>query len=163
MLPDERHQHIKARFATIQIIAAAMLGSVFIYGAIAALGFVPPQANPGNQMIVPVLVGMGAMQLVFAPVIRKVLFRPKLSEDPEKNVSAVLTSYFTSRVVGLALWESVAIFGLVIYFLSGNTTWCLTLCAATVLAMVLGWPKLSEVEDALANQSRSFRPESGSI
>ena len=75
-----------------------------------------------------------------APLLSRLVMRGSgatAEEDPEH----LLNRYQTSVIVGFAVRESAAVFGLVATFLTGNMLWVAVLGAAAVCAMLAAWPR----------------------
>ncbi len=152
MDPDKLDYLIEQRLRFMGIICAALVGSVFIYAAIAwlllAQGEIGP-ADGGSQFptLSYVLAGLGFCALVVAPKISSMVLRSDggLDENPEQT----LQRYQTSVIVGFAVRESAAIFGLVATFLTGNMAWVAGLAMAAALTMIAAWPRKESLLSAL--------------
>jgi hypothetical protein len=57
-----------------------------------------------------------------------------------------LENYRVTVILTFALRGTVAIFGLVLSFLSGNIRWCFGFAAVALVSMLKGWPKPSTAE-----------------
>lgn len=129
------------------IIAAALAASVVIYVAVAWI-VAPKMTSPGLDseqlhlmaLILAVLsIGhLAAAQALFTSRLRAAAKLPSPGQR--------LESYRTSFILAFALREAVAIYGLVLSFLSGDVRWCLGFGAVALLSMLLGWPRRSAME-----------------
>jgi hypothetical protein len=154
MDPEKLGSLIEQRLRTMGIICAALVGSVFIYAAIAwlllAQGEIGPADGGGSQLpVLPyVLAALGFCALVAAPRISSLVLGSGGTND--ENPEQTLQRYQTSVIAGFAVRESAAIFGLVATFLTGNMVWVAGLAIAASLTMVAAWPRketvLSELE-----------------
>lgn len=131
----------------INIIAVALVASVLVYMVVAWV-VAPTIAEAGGdaefiQLLAAILaiVSLGhlvAAQMLFAIRIRSAAKLP----TPEQR----LASYRVAIILSFALREAVAVYGLILSFLSGDPRWCLGFGAVAVVSMLLGWPKRSAME-----------------
>jgi len=131
----------------IDIIAIALVASVLVYMVI---GWVvaPTVAESGGdaeliQMMAAILavVSLGhlvAAQMLFAIRVRATEKLP----TPEQRLS----SYRVAIILSFALREAVAIYGLILSFLSGDARWALGFGAVSAMSMLLSWPKRSTIK-----------------
>jgi hypothetical protein len=131
----------------ITLIAAALVISVLVYMAIA--WFVAPTTAVSNedtqfiQLMAAILaiVSLGhlvAAQMLFAIRVRAAEKLPA----PEQR----LGSYRAAIILSFALREAVAVYGLILSFLSGDARWCFGFGAVALASMLLGWPKRSAMD-----------------
>ena len=131
----------------INIIAIALVASVLVYMVIAWV-VTPTVAEEGGdagfiQMMAVIfaVVSLGhlvAAQMLFAIRVRAAEKLP----TPEQR----LGSYRVAFILSFALREAVAVYGLILSFLSGDARWCLGFGAVAAISMLLGWPKRSAME-----------------
>jgi len=131
----------------INIIAFALVVSVFAYMVVAWV-VAPTIAEVGGdakmmQMMAAILaiVSLGhlvAAQMLFAIRVRAAEKLP----TPEQR----LGSYRIAIILSFALREAVAVYGLILSFLSGDARWSLGFGAVAAISMLLGWPKRSAME-----------------
>jgi F0F1-type ATP synthase membrane subunit c/vacuolar-type H+-ATPase subunit K len=129
------------------IIAGALAASVLVYMAVA--WFVAPSTtSPGLgseqlQLMALVLAVLSIGHLVAA----QALFTSRLRAAAKlPSPGQRLESYRTSFILAFALREAVAIYGLVLSFLSGDVRWCLGFGAIALVSMLMGWPRRSAME-----------------
>jgi hypothetical protein len=137
---------------TLRIICFALLTSVFIYAGIAF--FVLASPDPGqvsNTSLLLPLASMAGLAVVTLPALRKMLLGtlalPFLSGEagappqwtPEVERAALL-KYTTGSIVGYAVAESVAIFGLVASFLAQDPMLVVPFAATSVLLIGVQFP-----------------------
>ena len=136
------------QFARVtNIIAAAILASVPIYMAIAWLVAPTVATSSSSDDLAPMLAGIFAVLSAGHLVLAQLLFasRVRAAETlptPEER----LASYRVAVIIAFALREAVALYGLVLTFLSGDIRWCLGFGAVALVSMVLGWPRRSAME-----------------
>jgi len=137
----------------INIIAAALVASVVVYMAIAWI-VAPTIAEAGAdaefiQLMAAILATMSLGHLVAAQMLFAIRFRAAAKlPTPEQR----LGSYRTAIILSFALREAVAVYGLILSFLSGDARWCFGFGAVAVVSMLLGWPKRSAM-DRLASEA----------
>jgi len=131
----------------INIIAVALVTSVLVYMVIAWV-VAPTVAEAGGaaeliQMMAAILtiVSLGhlvAAQMLFAIRVRAAEKLP----TPEQRLS----SYRVAIILSFALREAVAVYGLILSFLSGDVRWAIGFGAVAAISMLLGWPRRSAME-----------------
>lgn len=129
------------------IIAAAVAASIPIYMVIAWM-VAPASESAGlGEAELRILSGVLAFLGVGNLVIAQVLFargvsRAKTHSTAEQRIA----SYRTAVIIAFAVREGVAIYGLVLSFLSGDPRWASGFGAVALASMLMGWPKRSEME-----------------
>ena len=129
------------------IIAAAIAASVPIYMVIAWLVAPTVATGTDNADLVRLLAGilavLSAGHLVLAHLlfVNRVAAAAKLS-TPEQRLAA----HRVAVIIAFALREAVAIYGLVLSFLSGDPRWAFGFGAVALVSMVFGWPRRSTME-----------------
>ena len=135
--PQELEARIDARYRVFLILWAAILMSVLFLSALAMA--IPAQTNP-NPALNYALLAIGLMMIVISLVMRQRMMQKAL----EKSSLADLQ---TAHIVGIALCESAALFGLVDHFTAGsNISWFLM--AASALGLLLHFPRKEQVRAA---------------
>lgn len=131
----------------LKVLAGALAASVLIYSGIAwfltgeaaAVGFEPPGLpHPWPW----VLAGIGVALLLVAPLLEARIKAAGAGKAPDRSLAA----FRTATVVGFALREAAAVFGLVIAVTTGDPLWCYVLSAAALVAMAGAWPSQSRLE-----------------
>lgn len=128
-------------------VCIAIFLSVPVYVVIAVLltegeaGTFPSEALPAA--LVPVLIVVAALLLLAAPAIGNAIKRPErdMTGGAAGTASQRLERFRTGHIVAFALRETAAILGLVLTLVTSNLDWVLILGAATMVAMLLGWPR----------------------
>jgi F0F1-type ATP synthase membrane subunit c/vacuolar-type H+-ATPase subunit K len=127
-------------------ICFAILASIPLYVAIAWI-VVGQGAGVSGAALPPVLKwALGAVGLVMLVVAQAVWVAMKRSAAAQPTAAGRLAAYRTAAIVSFALREAAAIVGLVIAMLTGDLRWCLALAAAALLAMLLGWPRRTDMQ-----------------
>ena len=143
------------RLWALQIIIAALIGGILIFAGIDVVlytrGMVP--TAPGSDVIAYVAAGyavavLGAWQVVMRTMAAAA--RRKLLAAPEVTTQLVIALHAGRMIIGAALWEGIAFFLLVAYFITGQP-WTFAgglVCAA--LVALLHFPTRPRVEDWVA-------------
>lgn len=132
---------------TLKVLAGALAASVLVYAGVAwfltseaaAVGLEPtglPDPLPW------VFLGLGIVMLLAAPLVEARIRAAGAGRKPAQAVAA----FRTATIVGFALREAAAVFGLVIAITTGEAVWCYALSLAAILAMVGAWPSQSRLE-----------------
>jgi F0F1-type ATP synthase membrane subunit c/vacuolar-type H+-ATPase subunit K len=79
-----------------------------------------------------------AAQILFAARVRAAEVLP----TPEQRLAA----YRVAVILAFAIREAVAIYGLVLSFISGDLRWCFGFGAIALVSMMMGWPRRSTME-----------------
>ncbi len=136
----------------LQIVCAAMLVSVGLYGAIVVAVTLPPQpALPQSETLLWGFAFLAAVNLAtIMPVYRVMLAAPRRVYAVGRQPERLLAAHFTAHVVAFARIEAVAILGLVLFFLSGHRDWFAVFGAVAALAMLVLWPRRAKAAALLA-------------
>jgi hypothetical protein len=145
MDPAQTKAFAEGRLRILNVICFALAASVGLYMAIAWLvlevvGFEAPLAS-GVGYLPQLLSLLGFLPLILAPLVSGSLLKKISTADQETSPEQVGTAFQTATVVGFALRESGAVVGLVLSLLTGQLFWCLALGGASLLAMMMGWPR----------------------
>lgn len=136
----------------LRIICFAMLVSVFVYVGVVFFLFASPDPGqvPNTSLLIP-MAGMAGLSVVALPVLRKMLLgtialpflageagaAPQWTPEVEK---AALAKYVTGSIVGFAVAESVAIYGLVASFLAQDPLLVVPFAVTSVLLIGVQFP-----------------------
>lgn len=131
----------------INIIAVALVASVLVYVVIAWV-VAPTVAEAGGdaeliQMMAAVLAVVSLGHLVAAQMLFAIRVR---AAEKLPTTEQRLSSYRIAIILSFALREAVAVYGLILSFLSGDARWALGFGAVAVMSMFLSWPKRSDME-----------------
>jgi F0F1-type ATP synthase membrane subunit c/vacuolar-type H+-ATPase subunit K len=156
---DPREREVLDKAMKINwVIWAAMVSSIGIYILVAHLteGKIRVGAGIGEVfgLLRTVLLIIGIAELLLIPLIRRLMLRPS-SLTPVQGATAVALTpqshpaaarYTSALIVSLAIAESVAIYGLVLFFLSGNFGTLYLFAALGASGMIVSRPKVDELE-----------------
>lgn len=160
MLDAPVRSALAKRLKQLHLVFLALLGSLLAYLAVAYAVTMEGTDPPGTDIgvILPILAVMGLGSLAASFVLRGALLRSRLAKLPaeitEAEVGQVAGATFTPSILGWALCESAAIYGLVLFFLSHRWELFLPFWGAGLIAMILQAPSLRAVEDALRRRAQ---------
>ena len=105
------------------------------------------------RQITQILYGVSIVGLILAYFIRRYMLHrasskplPAETENVSGYISPYIARYKPAVVVSLAIAESIAAFGLTIFFMDGNLTTFLIFLAISLVGLFLYRPKFEEVE-----------------
>lgn len=108
---------------------------------------------PTVRRITLILYGVAGVGLILAYFIRKYMLHrasskplPEEAVDTSGQIPLYIARYKPAVVVSLAIAESIAAFGLTIFFMEGNLTTFLLFLAIALVGLFLYRPKFEEVE-----------------
>lgn len=107
---------------------------------------------PTIRKMTLILYGVAVVGLILAYVIRKYMLHRASSKplpevtNPSGQISPYIARYKPAVVVSLAIAESVAAFGLTIFFMNGDMSTFLIFLAISLVGLFLFRPKFEEVE-----------------
>jgi len=137
---------------TTTILAGAFASSVVLYMFIA--WYVAPSAalaagdDQLHRLLAIVLAVVSAGHLVAAQVLTQVFLR---MAHRRATPAERLGGYRTGVIIGLALREGVALYGLVLSLLDGNPKWAIGFGVVALFSMIVGWPRRSVMEGLAAD------------
>ena len=105
------------------------------------------------KQITFILYGVAVVGLILAYFIRKYMLHrasskplPEETENAPVQISLYIARYKPAVVISLAISESVAAFGLTIFFMDGNMSTFLIFLAISLVGLFLYRPKFEEIE-----------------
>ncbi len=140
------------KLATAKILWVAFVVSHVIFAGIA--WFLVGQRQPdwqGDPLVLYILVGMGVLAPVLAPLVGRMTARK--GSDEAQGVDTVLTGL----IVGFAMRESGAMFAFVILFLSGDSLLWAVPAALAFASILVAFPSVAAL-DRLRGDGSMRRP-----
>lgn len=155
MIDNHDREEIDRGWQTVKIIWSVMLVSPFIYLLIALYVRDMVEISMEEktmQMLRNVLYAVSVIVMMAIKYIRDLTLRSSGAGQSRGGSveGAVMAKYTTTTIVSLAMAESIAIFGLVLFLLGKNTTDLYVLIFMSLAAMIYYRPKKEEVVN-LAN------------
>lgn len=158
----DREEPLRKRLNTILIIWLAFLLSLAVYAAVFYIAGAQIKASGGKSevpvnLLRLVFAGVSVVQIVISFFLRKklpggmlaqskLLDHSKLRTDDDYNLRIAGSQYLTAVLISLAISESVALYGIVLFILGADYNTLLTFVSISALAMVLHCPRQSEFE-----------------
>ncbi len=168
MLGETEKDAIKKGMMTLWFVWAAMLGSLLIYFFIVhAFGAEirnPLQPDFPMELLRNILYGISIITIVLSHFLRKLLLAVKdgdassgfLKSGAQANQPLFVGKYTLALMISLALSESIAIYGLVLFLLGTNFQTFYIFTAISALSMFFYRPRRTELEElAVAMQTKS--------
>jgi len=146
------------RFRTLQIIWVALLCSVLM--CLLICHFIPVEVDmvsgPAVETLVYIFYGLAVFQLFLAHFLRRALLstgeKPSAAvheEQTDRSQKQRLAKYAAAVIVALALAESIGIFGLVLFVLTGKFQTLYILIVLSAAGIIYHRPKKEELEELL--------------
>ena len=159
---NDRETALRTRLNTILIIWLAFLLSLGVYALVFYFAGAQIKAS-GSKQEVPldllrlVFAGVSVVQIVISYFLRKklpggmlaqsrLLDHSKLRSDEEYNLRVAGSQYLIAVLISLAISETVALYGIVLFILGADYNTLLTFVGISALAMVFHCPRQSEFE-----------------
>jgi hypothetical protein len=135
----------------LNLVCAAFIGGIAIY---AALVFLVPQPQTAtfaqaNHLLWALAVVTALNLVTLTPVQRAMLAGPLRVYAVSQDLDALLRAHLVAHVTLFARLEAIAIFGVVLYLLTGRGDWFWAFTAIAAAGMLLLWPTQSRVRTAL--------------
>lgn len=132
---------LQQQFKTINYIGLAMMAAVFLYAVIVLSidkGYLPYKPQPGARIgifttIKYILLGLSILQYFAIKFFQKFSLKSAAYLPP-------------GAIITFALCEAVSIYGLVVFFLTGNATDFFIFMVISLLYFYLFYPKYSDWE-----------------
>ncbi len=143
------------RFSSQQLMVPKILWAAFLFSQLAFgfVGYMTVFGNPefvapsGDPIVAYVIVGVGTLIPLLAPLITPLLARSMRQQAPQGGAASNdLARVFTPFLLDLALRETGGIFALVVLFLTGDLTlWAIPATTAFAL-LLLAYPSSKRLE-----------------
>lgn len=135
----------------LTVVSASFIAGIAIYAAL--IHVLPrPTSTPLAQAnhLLYLLAVIALLNLVtLTPGYRAMLAGPLRVFAVGQDLEPLLRAHMTAWIVVYARLEAVAVFGLVLYFLTGRNDWFWAFAATAAAAMLLLWPTKARVRAAL--------------
>ena len=150
MLDQAQRDRIKPKIFTATILHGAMTASLLVYAVVIEI-VTRTAGQMGDQesykMLLPILAVMAGMDLVGGLVLRSFLMAPSRLVSSGSDIGTAFQRWLTAMIISDALFEAVAIFGLVLAFLGGGIEIYLPFAGAALLTMIFFWPTSRSFEE----------------
>lgn len=144
-------QLVTAHTRTLHVLCGAFLVSTIVYGLLVLL--VPPPEAPVVMQTHPLLwvfTGLTVLNiLTLMPGYRAMLAKPRQVYAVSHDPVPLLDAHRTAHIVTFARLEAVAIFGLLLFFITGRGDWFWYFNGVSLVGMLVLWPLREKVEALL--------------
>lgn len=155
MLNTEETEPTGKSLLTIWIIWASMLGSLAAYVLVCHL--LGEEIKSGVSPDIPVrliksvLMAVSAAEIVIAWFLRRFMLTARKTSEPSQAVG----KYAAAVVISLAISESIAIYGLILFFIGEDFPTFYSFTALSAAAMIFYRPKSDEFERFVVSDNQS--------
>ncbi len=161
MLDPETRKSVDVAMKNLRIIWGALLGSLVLYAFFAFYlrGAIDPSAHKAFPPTLRwALYLVSVITFILAYYIRKMLMNSKRAvkgwtRAMGNRQSPAIARYTSAVVVGLAVAESIGIYGLILYVFFGKPSDLVSLMLFSAVAMILLRPKRDELLELIARPS----------
>jgi len=164
---------LRKRRQITALIAGAMIASVFIYALVAMViqesGPLPgfSGSKEQEQMLRIFIFAIAIGDALFTFIFKKFLLAGSAGIAQGMNESLVIPvlaqKLQVTTIVVLAFCESVAVFGLVLFFLTGNNSDMYILLALSLLLFIFHFPRLGKWRDFISDRQTASIINQGKI
>ncbi len=150
MLKEDEKEQFRKSIQMIWIIWVAMLGTLAFYFMI--VRFFGDEIKSNISYDIPlkklkdILIVASAIGVALAFFLRRFMLAIKPQKSSGFELSRVAGKYASAVLVSLAISETVAIFGLILYLLGEDTTTFHIFIVLSAMAMVYYRPKTEEIK-----------------
>lgn len=144
-------QLINTHTRTLHVLCGAFVVSTIVYGLVVLM--VPPPESPVVMQTHPLLWVFTALTLLniltIMPTYRAMLAKPRQVYAVSQDPLPLLDAHRAAHVVAFARLEAVAIFGLLLFFITGRGDWFWYFNGVALVGMLVLWPLKEKVEALL--------------
>lgn len=149
---------LKQQIKVIQIIAMALMMGVLSFGVVAfKLG--QGKQPPATPIVSYVAAGMGVMMFVMHIVVPKIVTNQRMNglEKHAGDVTSILVKTFqTKTIIGFALLEGAAFYGLVAYIVEGHEI-AIGVSIFMLFCMSIEFPGTNRVNNWIESNAETIR------
>ncbi len=143
---------ISQKIRILQMVSLCILFAAAFLGTLPHLGLLPPPPSEVSLIKIPVkeiFYFLAAANIIAGTILRKFLFKVQPQKGSRPDPEKFFRSYFTASIVAFAFYESVSIFGFVLYMLTGDKELSMLFTFISIAAMLFQWPKERDFEQSL--------------
>lgn len=145
------NQLITAHTRTLHVLCGGFVASTIVYGLLVLL--VSPPESPVVMQTHPLLWVFMALTLLnvltIMPAYRAMLAKARQVYAVSQDPLPLLNAHRTAHIVAFARLEVVAIFGLLLFFITGRGDWFWYFNGVALVGMLVLWPLKEKVEALL--------------
>ena len=140
------------QLSLIRMIAIAMLIVMPVIFLVSMFIVSPPKQSGGEiEIMLLILLVVGMLQPLAIPIIEKIQIQNWLKEESETKSPAAL--FVMLSIVKSSFIEGIYIYGLVVYFLSGDMIRALYFYPISIVWSVVHWPTRQRFENFVSRLS----------
>lgn len=151
---------VKTHTRTLHFLCGAFVVSTIVYGFVVLM--VPPPESPVVMQTHPLLWVFMALTLLnlltIMPVYRVMLAKPRQVYAVSHDSLPLLNAHRAAHIVAFARLEVVAIFGLLLFFITGRGDWFWYFNGVALVGMLVLWPLQEKVEALLQTAQTGQEP-----
>jgi hypothetical protein len=124
-----------------------MIGSVGVYAIIvlACAGTVRPLLPQAETLLWGLAFVAAVNLLTIMPTYRAMMERPRNAYVRDGRPESLLRAHLIAHSIALARIEAIAIFGFVLFFLTGRRDWFFIFASVAAAGLLLLWPSRSKL------------------
>ncbi len=144
-------EQLKQHGTRLLLFWVAFLSGALLYAVVVYLVPQPPKSPLAQaNHLLWVLAAVTLLNVVtLTPVQRAMLAGPLRVYAVSHDEGPLLRAHLGAQIVLYARLEAIAIFGLVLYFLTGRADWFWAFAAIATVALILLWPSPQRVRAVL--------------
>jgi F0F1-type ATP synthase membrane subunit c/vacuolar-type H+-ATPase subunit K len=155
---------LKKSYRIVLIIGSAMIASLFIYAALVV--FMKSHYRPFEglspfsniDILKYILYGLALCEFFLIGLIKKMIISGKLLSTESHQQKSQFTPHIQKQVkasiITFAICESVAVYGLILFFLSGSVIDFLGLFVLSLIYFIVFFPRYSQWEQQFKKQEQ---------
>lgn len=145
----ETQQHtIQSSLSMLRLVTVMMAISVLVYiwvGYTSAGSAGAEGPSDASILLIPFSI-LGAITFFATPKISTLVFKSSIRVFEQPSMSQLCRAYSTATIVALALLESIAIYGLVLTFETGDLTWVIAFGVVSLYGIYLHRPRMEHLK-----------------
>jgi len=147
---EERQAQVATHLTQVQLVVAAILGSVSLLAGVTFLlssgGKLRPLMADGETVQL-VLAPLAVALLGIAPALKRALFKRAEAEGFGGDTGLWLAAHRRAVLVASVLREGAALAGFLMSLVSAQAHWSYLFSALAAVTLILDWPKASDLEE----------------
>ena len=120
MLSPSDQATLDTAYKSSRTVWSALFAALFVYAGIAIQTGGGDQDKVSAEIFIMALAVVSVIQIPIAFLLRKMILSGKLGRMVKNDLDTLITRYRTAMIVALALFESVALYGFIIYLVVGH-------------------------------------------
>ncbi len=149
----DANKEIQQKIKLLQVILFFILSAAIILGLVPHFNLLPamPEKLELNVPLKEIFYVLATMSVITGTILKKLLFNAKTKKNTAINANDKFKAFMIAQIVSFTLYESVSIFGFIIFMLTGDLESSMLFTFISVAAMLLQWPKEKELLTSLTS------------